>query len=215
MPNGSPFEVDKFDQRLELARRARRECGLPLVYLNQVGGQDELVFDGGSFVVNADGSLAHVLPFWRESLAITRVAARTARRCRCDGHAAWTAEPRLSAIYNAMMLGLRDYVHKNGFRGIVLGLSGGIDSALTAVVAVDALGADRVRGVRLPSKFTTDAEHGRRRGDGARCSACRLETVAIEDAVDALRSRRSRRCSPGGRATSPRRTSRRAPAACC
>src|SRR5690606_5967251 len=123
---------------------------------NQVGGQDELVFDGGSFVMNADGCLSHVLPFWSESVTVTEWQ-REGSRFRCHGQQQWTPQPRLAAIYHAMMLGLRDYVEKNGFRGIVLGLSGGIDSALTAVVAVDALGPDRVRGVRLPSRFTSDA----------------------------------------------------------
>ena len=101
VPNGSPFEVEKFDQRLELARQRASESHLPLAYLNQVGGQDELVFDGGSFVMNSNGSLSHVLPFWREALVITRWA-QSAGRYACDGQAGWTAEPRLSTIYNAM-----------------------------------------------------------------------------------------------------------------
>jgi len=183
VPNGSPFEVDKFEERLELVRRRTSECGRPLAYVNQVGGQDELVFDGGSFVMNAEGQLAHVLPFWAESLTVTEWH-REGGRYRCSGTHAWAAEPRLSAIYHAMMLGLRDYVHKNGFRGIVLGLSGGIDSALTAVVAVDALGPDRVRGVRLPSKFTTDASM-EDAVDSARALGMALETVAIGEVVDA------------------------------
>ena len=142
VPNGSPFEVEKFHQRLDLARQRVSECGLPLAYVNQVGGQDELVFDGGSFVMHRDGTLAHLLPFWQEALAIARWHER-GDGWRCDGDAGWREEPRLASVYNAMVLGLRDYVRKNGFRGVVLGLSGGIDSALTAAVAVDALGADR------------------------------------------------------------------------
>jgi len=181
VPNGSPFEVEKFHQRLELARQRAAESGLPMVYLNQVGGQDELVFDGGSFVTNGDGSLAHVLPFWQEALTLTRWS-RAGGVCVCAERAEWTPEPRLSTIYNAMVLGLRDYGQKNGFRGVVLGLSGGIDSALTAVVAVDALGPERVRGVRLPSKFTSDASM-----DDAAETATRLgitvETVSIAGAV--------------------------------
>jgi NAD+ synthase len=183
VPNGSPFEVDKFDERLELARARTSESGAPLAYLNQVGGQDELVFDGGSFVMNADGTLAHRLPFWREAIVITKWE-KSSSGLRCVGSASWEEPPRLDTIYSAMMLGLRDYVRKNGFKGIVLGLSGGIDSALTAAVAVDALGADRVRGVRLPSRFTSDASM-----DDAADSAARLgitlETISIGQTVDA------------------------------
>jgi NAD+ synthase len=184
VPNGSPFEAEKFDRRLELAQRRTSETGLPLAYVNQVGGQDELVFDGGSFAMSADGSLTHVLPFWRESLT-PATWERAGRGLPGAGHAAWTPEPRLSAIYNAMLLGLRDYVRKNGFRGVVLGLSGGIDSALTAVVAVDALGHDRVRGVRLPSAFTSAASMDDAEETAARLGM-RLDTLAIESTVASL-----------------------------
>jgi NAD+ synthase len=188
VPNGSPFEVEKFEERIELARARTREAGVPLAYLNQVGGQDELVFDGGSFVMNPDGTLAHLLPFWSEAIVLTRWekedGALARAGWRCLGEATWDEPPRLDAIYRAMMLGLRDYVRKNGFRGIVLGLSGGIDSALTAAVAVDALGADRVRGVRLPSRFTSKASM-----DDAEESAARLgialETMEIAGTVEA------------------------------
>jgi NAD+ synthase len=184
VPNGSPFEVEKFHHRLDLGRQRVQEAGAPLVYLNQVGGQDELVFDGGSFAMNADGALAHVLPFWRESLVVTRWT-NVDGRYRCEDAAAWQDEPRLAAIYSAMMLGLRDYVRKNGFTGVVIGLSGGIDSALTVAVAVDALGADAIRGVRLPSRFTvtesmTDAE------ESAHLLGVRLDTVPIEAPVSAF-----------------------------
>jgi NAD+ synthase len=183
VPNGSPYEVDKFHQRLELARQRTTESGLPLVYVNQVGGQDELVFDGGSFVLNGADGLACLMPFWREALAVTTWS-RVDGSLRCEGTARWDAEPRLAAVYNAMMLGLRDYVGKNGFRGIALGLSGGIDSALTAAVAVDALGPDRVRGVRLPSRFTSDASMVDAE-ETARLLGLRLDTVAIESTVAA------------------------------
>jgi NAD+ synthase len=184
VPNGSPYEVDKFAQRLALARQRTEETGLPLAYINQVGGQDELVFDGGSFVINGDGHLAHLLPRCQESLALTRWC-RVGGRYRCEGSTSWTEPLRLAANYDALVLGLRDYVRKNGFPGVVLGLSGGIDSALTAAVAVDAVGASRVRGVRLPSRFTTapsmdDAE------ESARLLGIRLETIAIGPPVAAL-----------------------------
>jgi NAD+ synthase len=183
VPNGSPFEVEKSQRRLHLVRDRVAESGLPLVYVNQVGGQDELVFDGGSFVVNAGGELACVLPPWEETTQITRWE-RQGRGLRCEGHAVWREEPRLQAVYQAMMLGLRDYVRKNGFPGVVLGMSGGIDSALSAAVAVDALGASRVTGVRLPSRFTSapsldDAE------DSGRLLGFSLETLPIETVVAA------------------------------
>jgi NAD+ synthase len=184
VPNGSPFEVDKFHVRIDHAKRRAAETGLALAYVNQVGGQDELVFDGGSFIVNADGSRAQMLPFWRESLTLTRWhGSNAAYRCESDG--ASVEEPRLSAIYNAMMLGLRDYVRKNGFPGIVLGLSGGIDSALTVAVAVDALGPEAVRGVRLPSRFTSAASQGDAE-ESARLLGIALDTVAIEEPVAAF-----------------------------
>jgi len=189
VPNGSPFEVEKFEQRLDLARARASESGLSLAYVNQVGGQDELVFDGGSFVVNADGSVPTVLPFWREALAITRWSPDpVTRRYSCQVDAPldpFTPETRLSSVYNAMVLGFRDYVEKNRFPGVVLGLSGGIDSALTAAVAVDALGAGRVRGVRLPSQFTSaasmdDAE------ESARLLGMHIDTLPIQQGVDAI-----------------------------
>jgi NAD+ synthase len=186
VPNGSPFEVDKFHQRLDLARSRTSETGLPLAYINQVGGQDELVFDGGSFVMNADGTLAHLLPFWHESVMMTRWS-RQGNVYRCEPQRICPEESRLASIYSAMMLGMRDYARKNRFPGVVLGLSGGIDSALTAAVAVDALGAERVRGIRLPSRFTSrpsldDAE------ETASLLGLRLETVPIQGIVDEFES---------------------------
>jgi NAD+ synthase len=184
VPNGSPFEVDKSHQRLDLIRQRVAETGLPLAYVNQVGGQDELVFDGGSFVMNPGGSLAHLMPFWQEATAVTRWQ-RDGTRLRCEGDARWNEEPRLASVYNAMTLGLRDYVRKHKFPGIVLGLSGGIDSALTAAVAVDALGHDRVRGVRLPSRFTSRASMDDADAS-ARALGIRLDTLPIDQAVASL-----------------------------
>ena len=184
VPNGSPFEVDKFHQRLDLVRSRVSETGLPIAYVNQAGGQDELVLDGGSFVINPDQSLAVILPFWRESLTLTRWTPQNGRY-RCDGHADWKDSERPASVYNAMLLGLRDYVRKNGFPGIVLGLSGGIDSALTAAVAVDALGPSRVRGVRLPSRFTSEASMTDAEETASRLGI-RLDTLAISPAVAAV-----------------------------
>src|SRR5579862_4505864 len=152
VPNGSPYWRDKNDVRLNVAVARVAESGLPLIYINQVGGQDELVFDGASFALNADRSLAFQLPAFEESI-ITVQWTRTAAGWRCHGPVTplVTAD---EADYAACVLGLRDYVGKNGFPGVLLGISGGIDSALCAAIAVDALGADRVRGVMLPFRFT-------------------------------------------------------------
>jgi len=186
VPNGSPYEVGKLHQRLALALERASETGLPLVYVNQVGGQDELVFDGGSFVVNGDGTLARQLPLWRETIVLTRWT-RNDGVLRCEGSEEWNEPPRSSAVYSAMMLGLRDYVRKNRFPGVVLGMSGGIDSALTAAVAVDALGPERVRGVRLPSQFTSRESQDDAR-ESARLLGMRLDTVAIGSTVAAAES---------------------------
>ena len=183
VPNGSPFEVDKFEHRLDLARARVLETQVPLAYVNQVGGQDELVFDGGSFVMNADGTLACVMPFWREALVLTRWTL-DGKSFRCNAEAHWSRQPRLEAIYSAMMLGLRDYVRKNRFPGVVLGMSGGIDSALTAAVAVDALGAAHVRGVRLPSRFTSRASLDDA-AESARLLGMPMDTIPIEEPVAA------------------------------
>ena len=154
VPNGSPFDAAKRDHRLNVTVARVVECGLPLVYLNQVGGQDELVFDGGSFVLNADRRLAAQLPSWEEAFAITRWRREPAGWVCEQGPLAETEEMN-AALYSAMVLGLKDYVNKNRFPGVVLGLSGGIDSALSAAVAVDALGASRVRCVMMPSRYTS------------------------------------------------------------
>ena len=153
--NGSPFELDKNDVRLSHAVARVTETDLPLVYVNQIGGKDDLAFDGGSFVLNADRSLAVQSPWWKADLALTQWS---------NANGAWSCTPsaltpapyRLDNIYQAMMLGLRDYAGKNGFPGVVLGLSGGIDSALSAVVAADALGAEKVHCVMMPSPYTSE-----------------------------------------------------------
>ncbi len=152
VPNGSPYARDKSDLRLSIAVARVTESGLPLVYLNQVGGQDELVFDGASFALNADLSVAAQLPAFDENIT-TLHWSKTKTGWRCTGPIAPVVEGD-KADYAACVLGLRDYVAKNGFPGVLLGISGGIDSALCAAMAVDALGAERVRGVMLPFRFT-------------------------------------------------------------
>ncbi len=184
VPNGSPFEVGKGDKRMSQAVSRVVETGLPLAFLNRVGGQDELVFDGASFVVGADRTLAVQLPEWDDVVVPTHWA---------RGATGWTCAPGLVAkldedpadIYHAMVVGLRDYVGRNRFPGVVLGLSGGIDSALSAAVAVDALGADKVWCVMLPSRFTGQDSLD----DAAACArllGCRLDTVPIAPAMTAF-----------------------------
>jgi NAD+ synthase len=155
VPNGSPFETGKFSTRLELGRARVRETQLPLAYVNQVGGQDELVFDGRSFVLNRGGELAVSFEGWTEQVGITSWN-RTAAGWDCSPDTVIPLGEQLADVYSALVIGLRDYVAKNGFPGIVLGLSGGVDSALTAAIAADALGPDKVVAVRLPSPFTSD-----------------------------------------------------------
>src|SRR5580692_936088 len=153
VPNGSPYWRDKIDVRLNVCVARVTEAGLPLIYINQVGGQDELVFDGASFALNADCSIAFQLPAFQE-LVVTTHWSRTAGGWHCAPGPMAPPEDFDKADYTACVLGLRDYVEKNRFKGIVLGLSGGVDSALCAVMAVDALGAERVRCVMLPYRFT-------------------------------------------------------------
>src|SRR5579871_1643634 len=152
VPNGSPYGRDKTDVRLSVVVARVTESGLPLIYLNEVGGQDELVFDGASFALNADLSVAAQLPAFVEAITTLRWT-RDGDTWRCAGPIAPLPDGD-KGDYAACALGLRDYVHKNGFPGVLLGISGGIDSALCAAIAVDALGADQVRGVMLPFRFT-------------------------------------------------------------
>ncbi|MFN3233150.1 MAG: NAD+ synthase [Alphaproteobacteria bacterium] len=179
--NGSPFEAGKFDKRTSLAVARVAETGLPLIYVNQVGGQDELVFDGTSFVINADHSVAARLPAWEERIALTKWEHHDEAWACAEGEKIGYPEG-LEAIYQAMMLGLRDYVNKNRFPGVVLGLSGGIDSAITAAVAVDALGADRVRCVMMPYRFTSE-ESLKDAADCAKALGVHYDIIPIEAAV--------------------------------
>jgi NAD+ synthase len=184
VPNGSPFDWRKADVRLNIAVARVTESGLPLAYLNQIGGQDELVFDGASFVLNSDASLAVQMPAWEERIVATNWD-RTADGWVCRAGEKALIEEGDAAGYHAAVLCLRDYVQKNGFPGVVLGLSGGVDSALVAAMAADALGPDRVHAVMLPYRFTSNESLD----DAAKCAKAlgiRYDTVPIAPAVEGI-----------------------------
>ncbi len=181
-PNGSPFDWPKPDLRMNVAVARVKETGLPLVYLNQIGGQDELVFDGASFVLNADAGLAVQLPAWEEAVTVIELE-RTGNGWHCKQGPRAVLEAGESAAYHACMLGLRDYVDKNGFPGVVLGLSGGIDSALCAALAADALGPQRVHCVMLPYRYTSNESLGDA-ADCAKALGVRYDIVPIADPVE-------------------------------
>jgi NAD+ synthase len=185
VPNGSPYERDKYHERQMHVVARVTESGLPLAYVNQIGGQDELVFDGGSFVLNGDCSLAVQAPSWREATLITEWRRAEDGRWRCESGETAPPPEGMDGIYNAMVLGLRDYVRKNGFPGIIIGLSGGIDSALSAAVAVDALGAENVHAVMMPSPYTSQ-ESLEDAAEAANLMGIRYDTVGIEPAMKAF-----------------------------
>jgi NAD+ synthase len=181
VPNGSPYSRDKDDVRLNLGVARVTESGVPLIYANQIGGQDELVFDGASFGLHADSSLAFQFPAFREFVK-TLHWERAGNSWRCVDGPVLAVEEGDEADYAACMLGLRDYVNKNGFKGVVLGLSGGIDSALVAALAVDALGAERVHCVMLPYRFTSQVSLDDA-ATAAKALGVRYDVVPIESAV--------------------------------
>jgi NAD+ synthase len=192
VPNGSPYYRGKLDVRHQVVIRQVIETGLPMLFANQLGGQDELIFDGASFAISSDKKLAFQMSQFEESVVLTtwkrRNAADAQKQEETDG---WVCTDgpmskipeKEEADYRACMLGLRDYVNKNGFKNVVLGLSGGIDSALCAALAVDALGEERLRAVMMPFRYTSkdslkDAE------DCARALGCRCDIVPIFEPVD-------------------------------
>lgn len=182
VPNGSPFRRSVIEERLNVAVARVVESGLPMVYLNQLGGQDELVFEGASFVLNPDRSFAHQLPAFREALVVTQWE-RGPGGWRCLQGEVAAVEAGDEADYAACVLGLRDYVEKNRFPGVVLGLSGGIDSAICAAMAVDALGPERVRCVMMPYRFTSQESLD----DAKRCAEAlgvAYEIVPIAEPVE-------------------------------
>ena len=181
--NASPFDQLKSDSRMAHAVSRAVESELPFIYVNMVGGQDELVFDGASFALGADGSLAAHLPSFSEATVTIRVG-------EDFGASSLTGQMTppdegMAALYRGLTMGLRDYVDKNGFPGVVLGLSGGIDSALVAALAVDALGPDRVHAVMMPSPYTS-TESLEDAADLAGRLGIRLDEVSIGPAMDAM-----------------------------
>lgn len=184
VPNGSPYELDKDDLRQALVRSRVRSAGLSMAYLNRVGGQDELVFDGSSFVMHPDGELAVQMPDWEEALILTEWR-RGQDGWRCATRDLHQLDPFPQDVYHAMMAALADYVGGNGFPGVILGLSGGIDSALSAAVAVDALGPERVWGVMMPSKYTSDVSIEDAR-ENAKMLGIRHDVIPIVLAVEAF-----------------------------
>ena len=182
--NGSPFESDKLDERLNYAVTRVKESNLPLIYVNLVGGQDELVFDGGSFVLGADCSLRTKAESFCTGVLLTDWQ-RSGDDWTCKRKSVATDGELMEVIYSALVLGLKDYVNKNGFPGVILGMSGGIDSALSAAVAVDALGSDRVHCVMMPSPYTSHESLK----DAAECAeflGARLDQISIEAAMEAF-----------------------------
>lgn len=151
IPNASPFHMEKLSLRSEVTRQQVLATGLPAVYVNLVGGQDELVFDGASFALNRDGQTVYNAPQFKEDLGIIQIINGEPQKLPL-------AKPYsdLQQVYEALVLGVKDYLGKNGFPGAIIGLSGGVDSALVLAIAVDALGADKVRAVMMPSKYTAE-----------------------------------------------------------
>ncbi|KGD94496.1 NAD+ synthase [Rhizobium sp. YS-1r] len=186
VPNGSPYYRGKMDIRHQVVLKQVIETGLPMIYAAQVGGQDELVFDGASFAFNADKTLAFQMDQFQPAVTVTEWN-RVHDTWRCtDGPMARIPEKE-EADYRACLLGFRDYVNKNGFKSVILGLSGGIDSALCAAIAVDALGAERVRSVMLPYRYTSE-ESLKDAADCARALGCRYDIVPIAEPVEGFSS---------------------------
>jgi NAD+ synthetase len=181
--NASPYEVDKHQQRMHILQQRISEAHIPIIYVNNCGGQDELVFDGHSLVMNATGDLVAELPHCQPTCASVR----------CDSHGITLidqdikphAHDRLAEIYQALVLAVKDYVGKNGFKGVTLGLSGGIDSALTMAIAVDALGADKVQAIMMPFRYTSQMSQDDA-AEQARTMGVKYDVVAIEPIYDAF-----------------------------
>lgn len=182
--NASPYHQNKPAERLALFAERAAQVGLPLVYVNQIGGQDELVFDGGSACIDASGKLSVQAPHWQVGLMPVTFVAEKGRWIPQAGETEPDVEPEES-LYCALVTGVRDYVNKSGFRGVVLGLSGGIDSALSLAIAVDALGADRVHAVMMPYHYTAEISQ-QDAAEQARMLGVHYEVMPIAPMVEAF-----------------------------
>ena len=198
VPNGSPYERDKDDVRLSLVTERARQAGAPLVYVNMTGGQDDLVFDGDSIVVNAAGDVIARAPQFEDGIMLvdidvaTRTSTPDVTISEDEVLLGQTLVPGIAdrlgdeeEIWNAIVVGLRDYVTKNGFTSVLIGLSGGIDSALVAALAVDAVGPDRVHGVAMPSKYSSEHSLADARQIAAN-TGLGFRVVEIQEMVDAF-----------------------------
>jgi NAD+ synthase len=177
--NGSPFDQNKEDERISVAVSRVVETNLPLIYVNQIGGQDELVFDGGSFILNSNSKLCLQSSAWIEEINCAEIKINNNGLANVSNSNINKISVGIESKYNAMVLGLRDYVNKNNFKGVLLGLSGGIDSALAVAIAVDAMGKNKVRGIRMPSKYSSegslkDAE------ESCKLLGIKMDTIDIE-----------------------------------
>jgi len=182
VPNGSPYVREKMDVRHQIAIRQIIESGLPMIYANQLGGQDELIFDGGSFVINGNKNLAVQMNQFEDAV-VTTTWRRGNDGWECDKGVMAILPEMLEANWRACVMGSRDYVNKNGFSNVVLGLSGGIDSAICAAIAVDALGEERVRCVMMPYDYTSK-ESLKDAADCAKALGVSYETVPIKAPVE-------------------------------
>lgn len=182
--NASPFHMGKLDERRELLHDRAREGQMPIIYVNQVGAQDELIFDGASLAVGADGEIKIQAPSYEELLLPVEIDVSGGVCTVVKGDI--SPEPdTLTMVYDALVVGVRDYANKNGFKGVVLGLSGGIDSALTLAIAVDALGKDRVEAVMMPFRYTSDLSKNDAEDEAQRLGV-RYQSISIEPMFEAF-----------------------------
>jgi len=181
--NGSPYHANKIPERREVVCARSKALATPVVYVNQVGGQDELVFDGASFVTDQAGAVVHQMASFEEGLS--KVTLRSEPALALQGTEMAPELPYLESVYNALVLGVRDYVQKNGFSGVVIGLSGGIDSALTTTIAVDALGPENVDVIMMPFRYTSDMSKQDAQLE-AEALGIRYHVVSIEPMYDAF-----------------------------
>lgn len=182
--NGSPYHANKIPERRALVCERSKKLNTPVIYTNQVGGQDELVFDGASFVTDANGEVVHQMASFVEGLSTIKVS-KQGSEVAVQGSEMVAEQTELESIYNALVLGVGDYVRKNGFSGVVIGLSGGIDSALTTTIAVDALGAENVDAIMMPFRYTSDISKHDAHAE-AQALGIQYHVVSIEPMYDAF-----------------------------